>query len=493
MTTWDAVIVGSGPNGLTAAVTLVMAGRSVLVLEANEHIGGGTRSAELTLPGFVHDVCSAVHPLAASSPAFSALPLQEHGLRWLYPEVQLANPLPDGRCGVVWRDIEQTAEGLGEDGAAWRRQIGSLAEEWDQLAPMLLGPLLRMPAHPLTLARFGVPALLPSRLFGKIAFRTPEARALFASSAAHSFLRLSQPLTSSFGLMLLAAAHAVGWPVAEGGSQAIADALASLLRANGGEIETSRPVRTLADVPATKAVLFDTGPQSIASIAGDRLPARYRARLLKYRYGPAAFKVDYALDGPVPWTAEHCRQAGTVHVVGTAEEAARAEAGVASGHHPERPIVLAAQQSIVDPSRAPAGRHTLWAYTHVPNGSQLDVSERVEAQIERFAPGFRDRILARHVSSPGWFERYNPSYVGGNIAGGSNGGLQLAFRPVIGRPYRTPDPELYMCSASTPPGGGVHGMSGYHSAHTALRGVLATTEPHEHRQQEAATRRGDRG
>jgi phytoene dehydrogenase-like protein len=469
---WDAVVVGSGPNGLTAAVVLAMRGCSVLVLEANERIGGGARTSELTLPGFHHDVCSAVHPLAAGSPVFRMLPLEEHGLRWLHAPVELAHPLDGGRAGAVWRDLATTVEHMGVDGKAWRRLVGPLAEEWDELAPMIMGPLFRVPRHPLALARFGLPSLAPSQLLGRTVLRTDEARAVLAGCAAHSFLPLSRPLTSSFGLMLLASAHAVGWPVAEGGSQAISDALASLLRARGGTIETSRPVRAMADIPAARAVLFDVGPRTIDDIAGDRLPKHFRARLRRYRYGPAAFKVDYALDGPVPWANELCREAGTVHVVGTDREAAEAESAVAKGHHPDRPIVLTAQQSLVDRSRAPEGQQALWAYTHVPKGSTVDVTDALERQIERFAPGFRDRILARRVLTPQWFEEYNSSYVGGNIAGGSNGGLQLAFRPVVGRPYRTPDRTLFMCSAATPPGGGVHGMAGYHAARTALDGIL---------------------
>ncbi|MCU1398222.1 MAG: FAD-dependent oxidoreductase [Acidimicrobiales bacterium] len=470
--TWDAVVVGSGPNGLTAAVVLAMRGRSVLVLEADEHIGGGARSGELTLPGFVHDICSAVHPFAAGSPVFRSLPLEEHGLTFVHPEVALAHPLDGGRASVVWRDEDRTADGMGADAVAWHHLIGKLARDWDRLAPMALGPLLQIPSHPLVLGRFGLPAALPASALGRAAFRTEEARGVFAGCAAHSFLALSRPLTSSFALLLLAAAHAGGWPVARGGSQAISDSLASLLAAHGGRIETSRPVRTMRDIPAARVVLFDVGPRTIADIAGDRLPRHFRSRLRSYRYGPAAFKIDYALDGPVPWTNPDCRVAGTVHVAGTAVETARAEAIVTKGGHPDKPVVLISQQSVADPSRAPAGKHTLWAYTHVPNGSQTDMTDAIERQIERFAPGFRDIVLARRVLSPGWFEQHNSSYVGGNIAGGSNGGLQLALRPVLGRPYRTPDDALFMCSASTPPGGGVHGMAGYHAALVVLEGAF---------------------
>ena len=473
----DAVVVGAGPNGLTAAVRLAMAGRSVTVFEANPRVGGGARSAESTLPGFVHDVCSAIHPLGASSPAFDSWPLERHGLRWLHPEVILGHPLEGRDGGVLWRDLDRTVAALGRDGKAWSRHIGTFAASWDRLAPMLLSPLVRVPEHPLLIAGFGARAVLPASVFGKAAFRTPQARALFAGSAGHASLPLSHPLTSSFGLLLLGAAHAVGWPVVEGGSQALSDALASLLRELGGSIETGHPITSLRELPDSRAVLFDVGPRTIVEIAGDRLSSRFRRRLLKYRYGPGAFKIDYALSGPVPWTDDACRRAGTVHVCGDAHDVARAELEVASGKHPERPFVLVAQQSLIDPTRAPAGQHTLWVYTHVPNGSDVDVTGAIENQIERFAPGFRDLVLARHITPPSEYESYNPSFVGGNIAGGSNGGLQLAFRPVIGRPYRTSDPALLMCSAATPPGGGVHGMCGFHSAEAVLGDVLSETSP----------------
>ena len=472
-TTIDAVVVGSGPNGLVAAVTLAMAGRSVVVLEAEPTIGGGTRSAELTLPGFVHDICSAIHPLGAGSPVMASLPLADHGLRWLHPSVALAHPLGDGRAGLVCRDATQTANDLGDDGRVWLRHIASLSERWDALLPMLLRPLPQVPRHPLTLARFGFPALAPATRLGDHWFKSDEARALFAGSAAHAFLPLSRPMTAGFGLLLLASAHAVGWPVAAGGSQSIADSLVSLLGQHGGTVATQRRVSSFADIPDARAVLFDLSPAQVARIAGDRLPPRYRRRLESFRHGPAAFKIDYALDGPVPWRNEGCRRAGTVHVGGTAEEIASAEAEVASGRHPDRPFVLVAQQSIVDPSRAPDGKHTLWAYCHVPNGSTVDMTDAIERQIERFAPGFRDLVLGRHVAGPAWFEAHDHAYVGGDISGGAHDGLQLLFRPLLGRPYRTPNPTIFLCSASTPPGGGVHGMCGFHAAQVALRGPLA--------------------
>jgi phytoene dehydrogenase-like protein len=470
MTTYDAVVVGAGPNGLSAAVTLAEAGRHVLVLEAADVIGGGTRTEELTRPGFRHDVCSAVHPLGAASPYLSTLPLGQYGLRWLHPEVPLAHPLDGGRAAVLHRSLDATAAALGVDERAYRRAVGPLVERWDDLAPALLGPLLRVPKHPLLLARFGMRAALPAAALAAT-LATDEAKALVAGCAGHAILPLHRPLTASFGLLLAASAHAVGWPVAGGGSQALADALAAHLGTLGGEIRTGTAVRSLSDVPASRVVLFDLAPSQVAAIAGDALPPSFRARLTRFRHGPGAWKVDYALDGPVPWTNADCRRAGTLHVGGTLAEIAAAERAVASGRTPERPFVLVAQQSVVDPSRAPAGKHTLWAYCHVPRGSTVDMTAAIEDQIERFAPGWRDFVLARHVAGPAWFEQHNPAYVGGDIAGGAHTGLQLALRPTR-RTYRTPNERLFLCSASTPPGAGAHGMCGHHAALTALRTTL---------------------
>lgn len=466
---FDAVVIGSGPNGLSAAVRLAEAGRSVLVLEQADVIGGGTRSAELTLPGYVHDVCAAVHALGVSAPAMSLDTLGEHGLRWVWPEIPLAHPLDGGRAGVLYRSVDDTAAALGADGRAWRRLFGPLVENWPKVLPQLLGPVISVPRHPIAMARFGVHALQPASWVAK-RFENDEAAALFGGCAAHAILPLTRPLTAAFGLMLAGSAHADGWPVAAGGSQAVADALAARLGQLGGTIRTGVHVRSLADLPAHGVALFDTNPAQLASIAGDALPARYRKRLNRFHHGPGAFKIDYALDGPVPWENDDCRRAGTVHVIGTLAELVAAEAEVAAGRMPERPYVLVVQSSIFDPSRAPDGKHTLWAYAHVPHGFDGDATEAIEQQIERFAPGFRDVVLARHVTAPHGLAAYNPNYVGGDIAGGAHSGLQLVFRPTIAlRPYATPNPSLFLCSASTPPGAGVHGMCGRHAADRALR------------------------
>ena len=470
----EATVVGSGPNGLSAAIELARQGVRVTVLEAQDTIGGGSRSAELTLPGFVHDVCSAIHPLGAASPFFRSLPLSEHGLEWIHPRVPLAHPLDDGTAVLLDRDLGRTAAGLGADGGAWSATVGAVAHDWDRLASATTGPFLALHRHPLALARFGLLGLLPARLFARRAFRGERARAMFAGLAAHSFLSLDAPLSTTFGLIEAAAAHAVGWPMARGGSQRIADALTGVLRVHGGVVHTGRPVKSLADAP-TEPVIFDIAPSQLARIAGDRLPAGYRRSLAGYRPGPGVFKLDYALDAAVPWRAPEVAWAGTVHLGGTLDEIATSEREVTSGRHPERPFVLVAQQSLFDPSRAPAGKHTLWAYCHVPNGSTVDMSERIEAQIERFAPGFRARILARHTMDTGWVEQHNEAYIGGDISNGAHDGLQLFARPVLSPdPYATPDRSLYLCSAATPPGGGVHGMSGYRAARSALRRAFGT-------------------
>jgi phytoene dehydrogenase-like protein len=466
----DAVVVGSGPNGLAAAVRLARAGASVLVLEAAPEIGGGTRSGELTLPGFLHDRCSAVHPLGILSPWFRALPLAEHGLRWLRPQVSVAHPLDDGPAVLLRRSVVETAAGFGagRDAATYRALVEPLLRDPHGLLADALAPL-GIPRHPWLLARFGLVGVRSAAGLAR-RFSGVRARALFAGCAAHSILPFERAFGAAIGLMFLLTGHVEDWPVAEGGSQAIARALAGVLGAAGGRIETGARVRSLADLPPARVYLFDTSPSQLATIAADVLPASYVRRLGRYVYGPGTFKLDYALDGPIPWQDPACLSASTVHVGGTFEEVAEAEAAVWRGEHPARPFVLVCQQSQLDARRAPPGKHTGYAYCHVPAGSRIDVTAAVEAQIERFAPGFARRILARHVTAPADFERENPNYVGGAVTGGAADASQLFTRPVARLdPYSTPSPRLFLCSASTPPGGGVHGMCGYHAAGSALR------------------------
>jgi phytoene dehydrogenase-like protein len=465
----DAVVVGAGPNGLAAAIVLARAGVSVRVLEAADTIGGGARSAELTLPGFVHDVCSAIHPLGVASPFFRTLPLADHGLEWIEPPAALAHPFDDGTAALLEPSPEASVPMLGEDEARWRRLFEPLVRDAEPLLEDVLAPV-HVPAHPIALARFGVRAAPPATTLARLSFRGEKARGLFAGLAAHSMLRLDRPPAAAFGLMLGLLGHSVGWPFARGGSQRLSDALASYLRALGGEIETGRRVESLAELGDTRAVLLDVTPRGLLALAGERLPTRYRRRLERYRYGPGVFKLDWALDGPIPWRAEECARAATVHLGATLEEIAASEAAPGRGGVAERPYVLLAQHSLFDPTRAPAGRHTAWAYCHVPNGSTVDVTERIEAQVERFAPGFRDRILARSALGPADLERYNANYVGGEINGGAATLSQLLTRPVARlSPYTTPLPGVFLCSASTPPGGGVHGMCGFQAARAALR------------------------
>ena len=441
----------------------------MLVVEAKDTIGGGARSAELTLPCYVHDVCSAIHPLAIGSPLFSTLALSEHGLEWIHPSACLAHPFDDGTAAVLERSIEATGDTLGRDASAYRKLMAPLVAHWDELARELLGPL-RLPRHPLVLARFGLRAVRSAQGLAKAVFKGERALALFGGMAAHSFLRLDKPPSAAFGLVLGASGHAVGWPLPRGGSQSISDALEGYLRSIGGETVTGTEVESVDELPPARAVLLDVTPRQVIRIAGARLPAGYRRQLEGYRYGPGVFKMDWALDGPVPWKAPECARAGTVHLGGTIDEIASSERAVWEGQHPEKPLVLLAQQSLFDPSRAPEGMHTAWAYCHVPNGSRFDMTDRIEGQIERFAPGFRDRILARSVMSTEGLEEYNPNYVGGDINGGIQDFRQLFTRPTLSRvPYSTPARGIYICSSSTPPGGGVHGMCGYHAARAALR------------------------
>ena len=467
----DAVVVGSGPNGLAAAIVLARAGLSVRVLEAADSVGGGARSAELTLPGFVHDVCSAIHPLGIASPLFRTLPLAEHGLEWVEPPAALAHPFDNGTAVLLERSADAGVRSLGRDAERWRSIFAPLARNADQLLEDALAPL-RLPAHPLLLARFGARAALPAATAARLAFGEARARGVFAGLAAHSMLPLSRPPSAAFGLVLGLLAHAVGWPFPRGGSQRLSDALASYLHSLGGEIETGRQVESLAELGDARAVLLDVTPRGLLALAGDRLPLRYRRRLERYRYGPGVFKLDWALDGPIPWLAEECTRAGTVHLGATLEEIAASEAAPMRGEIAERPYVLLAQQSLFDPTRAPAGRHTAWAYCHVPNGSDVDMTEPIERQVERFAPGFRERILARSALGPADLERYNANYVGGDINGGAATLTQLFTRPVARlSPYTTPLPGVFLCSSSTPPGGGVHGMCGHHAAQAVLRSL----------------------
>lgn len=470
---YDAIIVGAGPNGLAAAITVARTGRSVLVREAAATIGGGVRSAELTLPGFVHDVCSAIHPLGVGSPFFRSLPLKEHGLEWVFPSAPLAHPLADGTAALLERSVEETAATLGPDAAAYRRLMTPMVADWERLAASILGPL-RWPRYPLALVRFGLQALLPASMLTKKVFKGERARAIFAGTAAHSMMPLEWPATAAFGLVLTTCAHVIGWPMARGGSQAIVDAMASYLRSLGGEIITSAPVTSLADLPPARAVLFDVTPRQLLRIAGDRLPAYYRRQLRRFRYNPGVFKIDWALSGPIPWQAPAVARAATIHLGGTMPEIAAAERAVWQGKHPERPFVLVAQQSLFDSTRAPHGQHTGWAYCHVPHGSTVDMTDRIEAQMERFAPGFRARVLARHTRTAAAIEQYNPNYVGGDINGGVQDLRQLFTRPVPRlNPYMTPVRGIYICSSSTPPGGGVHGMCGYFAARAALNDALS--------------------
>jgi phytoene dehydrogenase-like protein len=471
VTNHDAVVVGSGPNGLSAAIELARAGRSVLVREAAGEIGGGLRSAEITLPGFIHDLCSAIHPLAAASPFFRSVPLAEHGLEWIEPPIPLAHPLDGGAAVMLRRSVEETATGLGIDRRAYDRVFRPLVNDWPQLEPAVLGPLVRVPRHPLVLARFGLAALQPATVFARRKFSAEPARALFAGLAAHSILPLEKPATSSFGLVLGLTGHAVGWPLPRGGSQRVADALASYLRSLGGELQTGAPVESLDELDA-RTVLCDVTPRQFLRLAGDRLGGRYRRALERYRYGPGVFKLDWALSGPIPWTAPECAEAGTVHLGGTLDEIAASERAPERGETAERPFVLLAQPTLFDPSRAPDGQHTAWAYCHVPNGSGTDMTDPIEAQIERFAPGFKERILARRACGPADLERRNANLVGGDIGGGANDLRQLLARPALRPvPYATPLDGVYLCSSSTPPGGGVHGMCGYLGARAALRGA----------------------
>ena len=466
-------IIGSGPNGLGAAITLARAGHRVTVFEGADTPGGGTRTGELTMPGYRHDICAAVLPLALASPFFSSLDLQRHGLRWIQPPIPLAHPLDDGETIFVFRDLGATAAGLGRDGQAYIRTFNDLVRGLPDLTPDLLAPL-QVPRHPFMLVRFGLQAILPAKRLAGMRFTGARARALFAGLAAHSMLPLERPLSSAFGLVLGALAHTVGWPLAAGGTQRVSDALVTELERLGGHVHTNAWVEDLELEPDEGPVLLNLSPQGLLGLAGDRLPDSYRRSMKNYRYGPGVFKVDWALDGSVPWRDPQCLQAGTLHLGGSLDEIAAGERQVWQGEHPEAPFVIFVQPSLFDETRAPAGKHTAWAYCHVPHGSERSMTEEIEAQVERFAPGFTRRVLARSVMSAKQMEAYNPNYVGGDINVGSQDLAGHFLRPAARLdPYRTPVEGLFLCSSATPPGGGVHGMCGYHAARSALRWMEA--------------------
>ena len=474
----DAVVVGAGPNGLAAAAVLARAGVSVRVYEAAASVGGGARTDERTIPGFRHDPCSAVHPLGAGSPVLRAMPLDRYGLEWVEPELPLAHPLPDGSAVTLERSMIHTASSLGDDGEMYRRLLAPFLGRWDELVTdALRAPLMDLPRSPLLLAQYGLRGALPADVLARL-FRQEPARTLLAGLAAHAMAPLSSPITGGIGLIFALAAHEFGWPFPRGGTQAVSDALAAYLRDLGGEIETEHRVRSLDRLPEARAYLFDISPTELVSIAGSRLPASYAGQLRRYEYGPAAFKIDYALDGPMPWTAHACHRAGSVHLGASKQEIGAALRSSHRGEPPDPPFLITAQPSLFDPTRAPEGKHVLWTYGHVPNGWRGDATAAIERQIERFAPGFRDRVLARSTTGPAELESYNPNYVGGDIACGDCSGLKALLRPTIARnPYATGDPAIYLCSSATPPGPGVHGLCGYHAARTALQRVFGISAP----------------
>jgi phytoene dehydrogenase-like protein len=470
MPNYDAVVIGTGPNGLAAAITLARSGCKVLVLEAKDSPGGGTRTGELTLPGFRHDLCSAIHPLAVASPFMRSLALEQHGVEWIYPCAAVAHPFDDAPAVTFERRVADTAAQLGADGAAYRRLFEPLVEHWEDLMDDLLGPLPVPPRHPIPLLRFGLLALLPAASLARLTFSDRRSRGIFAGLAAHSMLPLGEPITAAFGLTLGMLAHSVGWPMARGGSQSIADAMVRILSTLGGELRLNFQVRTMKDLPPARVYLFDVTPRQLAQIAGDYLPSGYRRQLARYRYGPGVFKIDYALSEAVPWKDPACWRSATIHLGSTLEEIIASERAPMRGEHPARPYVLFVQPTLFDPNRAPAGKQTAWAYCHVPAGSSLDMTGVIEAQIERFAPGFREIVLARSTRTAVEMEAYNPNYIGGDINGGIQDLLQLYTRPTVRiSPYTTPARDIFICSSSTPPGGGVHGMCGYYAARAALR------------------------
>lgn len=470
-TDYDAVVVGSGPNGLAAAILLQQHGLQVLLIEGKDQIGGGLRTAELTLPGYQHDICSAIHPLAASSPYLQTLPLHQFGLEYIYPETAAAHPFDDGTAAILNSSLTNTAQLLGADVQAYQQLMHPLVDSWTGIAPNVLGPL-SWPKHPVDMARFGLKGLQPATVLAKL-FKTTYARGLWAGMAAHAIQPLTNYATSAVAMVLLIQAHLKGWPLPKGGSQAIANAMAGYFISLGGQMETNTYISNMSQLPSARAVLFDVTPRQLLQIAGHQFSALYQYQLKRYQYGMGVFKVDWALDGPIPFTAAQCRMAGTIHLGGTLEEIAAGEQQVANGSHAERPFVLLAQQSLFDNSRTPQGKHTAWAYCHVPHGSTKDMTQAIEDQVERFAPGFKDLILARSTMNTRQMEAYNPNYIGGDINGGMLSLSQLFTRPALRwSPYRTSAKGLYICSSSTPPGGGVHGMCGYYAAKRALKDVF---------------------
>ena len=468
----NAVVIGSGPNGLAAAIVLAQQNWSVQLIEGKETVGGGVRSAELTLPGFTHDICSAIYPLSLASPFIRSLPLEDFGLEWIHPSIPVAHPLDNGSAVILEHTLDETIRRLGNDGKRYHNLVKPFVDNWENLVEDLLGPLPVPPKHPFLLVRFGIQAIRSAQELANHIFRGEEARAVFAGNAAHSILPLSHFGTAAAGLLLGIFAHTVGWPMVRGGSQNLSDAMLAYFKSLGGEVITGMQITHLGQIPPASAILFDVTPQGLIKIAGEQLPSGYRSRLERFRYGSGVFKIDYALTEPVPWQAPEISLAATVHIGGTMEEIAASELDAWRGKHAEKPFVLFVQQSNFDPSRAPQGKHTAWAYCHVPHGSTIDMTSRIEAQIERFAPGFRDTILARHTLNAQEIESYNPNYIGGDIIGGVQDLRQQYFRPTISMtPYRTPLDGIFLCSSSTPPGGGVHGMAGFHAAQTVMRTI----------------------
>lgn len=470
---YDAVIIGSGPNGLSAAVTLAKAGYRVIVFEAGESVGGGTRTAELTLAGFLHDVCSSVHPLAHNSSFFNSLPLSSFGLEWVFPTIAAAHPFDDNSAAFISRSFGESTESLKEDGERYKKIIQPLLDDWDKMSGDILAPL-RIPDHPFLLVKFGLKAIQSASGFIRRNFEGERARSLFAGMAAHSMQSLDNILTASFGLILLILAHKTGWPFPRRGSQKIADSMKEYFFSLGGELKTGTTITSMEELPDAKTYLFDITPAQLLDIKGLKLPEGYTHQLRSYKYGPGVFKIDYALNEPIPFKAAECRSAGTVHLGGLSYEIIESENIVMSGKHPERPFILLAQTSLFDSTRSPEGKHTAWVYTHVPNGSTFDMTERIEKQIERFAPGFREIVIDKHIMRPSDFQNYNMNYIGGDINGGLQNWRQLFTRPVISlNPYKVPVPGVYLCSSSTPPGGGVHGLCGYYAAKAAMKGMKA--------------------